>query len=801
MKRTGVEFLYLVLGTALVLGACSTGRPYQPQDGGPDSASSGSGGGAGKGAGGAAGGTGGHVGGAGGAAGKGGAAGASAGTGGAAGANGGAPGTGGAGGSATGAGGAGTGGAGTGGAPVVCSSTQHNCSGTCVDNNSIQHCGSLCGACTPPKGATATCDGTNCGYSCGGTTTKDCPTQMICIASTGCCTNAECPTMAGGQTGSCDTGTNTCNYSCPSSTTKSCTVNGTTTCIPTAACCTSSDCAGTCMSCNSSHACVAATNEDDPTARCAGTCDANGACKSKQGQLCNTVAGNCVSGTICSPDGYCCNTACTGSCVACDVTGFQGTCTNLAAGATPHSNHSTCGGSGSCAGSCGSGGTCAFPTVSCGGPSCSGTSLVGQSVCSAGACVAPAAQVCANELICSAGACKTSCAADSDCLTNYYCGAGSCHQGAIAVAAGVQFTCVILHDGTVRCWGDNSNLQLGTGNAADTGFVPVEVTGLPLPATTLSLGGDFGCALLSDGSAWCWGNPGVGQLGDGLFSTSGGPVGYAPAQVKNLGTPVTAIGAGASHVCVVINKASVWCWGQNDDAELGTGTATTSAPVGINLPVQSAVTGTTFGAVAANQSASYVVTANSLENGLVASWGDNFEAELGIDSTSGLFNSPTTIQFADVPNVALTVSASGHGACVIQSDGTVYCWGDGSFTGPGAAPGFDPTPTKITGLPATATSISTGGGTACAILHNGALYCWGQNQDGEAGQPSSTPSFTTPVQVTGLSGAPTAVASGGDHTCALMSNGSVWCWGDDTFGELGDGQMVQSPAPVEAKGW
>jgi len=350
----------------------------------------------------------------------------------------------------------------------------------------------------------------------------------------------------------------------------------------------------------------------------------------------------------------------------------------------------------------------------------------------------------------------------------------------------------------VRCWGVNFNEQLGTGSSAASGLVPVQVAGLPAAATALALGADFGCALLSDGSVWCWGNDGLGELGNGTFSTLSGPAGYAPAKVKNLGSPVTSIGAGYYHVCAAVNQASVWCWGDNGAAQLGTGTATTTSPDGLNLPVQAAGVTGKITSVAANEESSYAFNVN---DGLIASWGGSESGQLGNGSTS----QTTAIQYVGLGVSALNVSAGtfGYLACAIGTDGAAYCWGDDSqgALGPGAPIEFDPNPVKITGLPSTPTVISAGAETVCAILHNGTLYCWGGNGDGQAGQPSSTQSFATPAQVTGFVGTPTAVSSGYNHTCALMSDGAVWCWGDDNFGELGDGQTENSPTPVEALGW
>jgi hypothetical protein len=191
--------------------------------------------------------------------------------------------------------------------------------------------------------------------------------------------------MTSGQTGTCDSGTNTCNYTCPTTAPQSCTLGGTATCIASGACCKDTDCTGSCMACNTTtHTCGAAKNEADPTGRCAGTCDSTGACKSKLGQTCTTTTGGCLSGNFCSADNYCCGTA--------------------------------CGGTGTCAGTC-STGTCMFPTTACAGNSCSGNSVVGASTCNAGVCQAPTAVACGTHQTCTGavGSATCSCRADPVC--------------------------------------------------------------------------------------------------------------------------------------------------------------------------------------------------------------------------------------------------------------------------------------------------------------------------------------------------------------------------------------------------
>jgi hypothetical protein len=477
MTRSGLTRFYLLAAMLISASACSGGKPFVPEGGGPDgSAGSGGRGGTGGtrstgGTGGATGGsagqtagTGGHAGGAAGS-GAGGAAGVGAGgasgsvgtAGSGGGATGGSTSTGGSGATGgavagtsgtAGAGGRGGGGAGgsqtagtggssstggttgtggTGGTTPPCTgATKHMCPSGCVDNSSVMSCGSRCDACPVPAGGSATCDGTTCGFTCGGSTPKQCLTAGICIAANGCCSNTDCPTNAGGQTGSCDTGTHMCNYTCTGSTPKACTSGSTTVCIASGGCCSNSDCTGTCMMCNTtSHTCTAVKGMDDPNGRCTGTCDSSGACKAKQGQSCTTGT-DCIT-TYCA-DRICCNSACTGACEYCNGS-TPGTC-GYVSGA-PKTGHPACSGSGSCAGFCdGTKATCKMPgsETSCRSMSCSGGTMTNPAVCDgSGNCPALSTTGCGAYTCNGTSSCYTSCSSPAQCAANSICsGGGQC---------------------------------------------------------------------------------------------------------------------------------------------------------------------------------------------------------------------------------------------------------------------------------------------------------------------------------------------------------------------------------------
>ena len=783
--------------------ACSTPRPYTGTDAGVGGAT---GGGGTAGAPGGASGTAGVP-----AMGSGGNAGAGLGQGGHVGTGGENP-TGG-----TGVGGVNASSGGVGGtAAPTCSPTQHNCAGSCVDNTSIMNCGGRCNQpCLAPAGGTATCDGTTCGISCGGATPQKCAASMTCIPASGCCSNADCPAKAGGQqAGSCDSGTNTCDYSCPSNS-QACTAGGTTACIPEGGCCTDSDCAGSCTSCNkTTHTCAPVKNSDDPTGRCSGTCDSAGNCKSKRGQPCNTVsgsAGGCVSGSMCSPDGYCCDTACTGSCVACDLPGLQGTCTTLAAGTNPHSNHPVCAGSGTaCAGSCGASGTCSYQTSACGtGPTCSGTNFVGQAVCSQGSCQESSAAPCAGHLICSQNACKTDCATDSDCLTGYFCSAGTCHLAATSVTSGNGHICVVLSDGSIRCWGYNYYGELGNGQSSDNGLemssTPVKVVGLPAGAVTVAGGGQSTCALLADGTVWCWGSGNYGVLGNGSLPTTNSGGLSTPVKVSGLSGSATAMGMGYYHACAII-KGATWCWGREVEGQLGNGVFSTSSPYGSLVPVQ--VSGGMTGATVLTGGYSHTCSSN----GQLSCWGDNTDGQLGnnaFDDQNGQGSAVPQNVFFSPPSAVVAMASGFYFSCALFSAGSIYCWGmnDAGELGNGTVTKTAPyglaVPVQVTGMLSAPKAIGASGYHACAVNSDGTVACWGGNDYGElgSGTAGSGAMVSTATKVIGLPGPAVSVAAGQHYTCAVLKNGSAWCWGQNDVGQLGNDSHVSSISPVQIPAW
>jgi Regulator of chromosome condensation (RCC1) repeat len=566
---------------------------------------------------------------------------------------------------------------------------------------------------------------------------KACPAAALCVAATGCCDATDCPTRGDGKTGSCDTATHICSYDCATGT-KSC--NGT--CIPTIGCCVDSDCPGVCRQCAANYVCATVTSQDDPSGHCSGTCDGKSQCKSKQGQHCTTAtAGGCVTAAQCVDD-YCCNSACSSSCMACDVAGSEGMCTAVLSG-MPHG------------------------TRACGAASCSGTNEVtGPATCASGTCTAPTAQTCVNNFACAANACKTTCAANADCQTGFSCSGGTCYR-ALKVVAGDFDSCALLTDGTVHCWGQNEQFVLGNPAVGFLSAKPVPISGIA-NAIDLAAGRAHLCALIQGGTVKCWGDNSQGQLGSGagVVNASAAPI-TVPAV-----TGATAIFAGFSASCAVVAGGTVECWG--NVAFRGDGTAVQAGPGVFSVPSLANVTQVAIG----------LRHLCAIVSGTVECWGDNTGGQTGVPLSP---SDPSTTQTLVPTSVALSASsiAAGSTLSCASSPTGVMCWGNG----PGY-PGTPMTATTIAGLSGPS-GVSIGGdGThdyyACGLLVSGVAKCWGSNTVGELGlDPATTAYLSAPAgAVSGLTSA-TSLSAGMDHACVAADDGTVRCWGSNMMGELG----------------
>ncbi|MFA5392797.1 MAG: DUF2341 domain-containing protein, partial [Candidatus Paceibacterota bacterium] len=340
------------------------------------------------------------------------------------------------------------------------------------------------------------------------------------------------------------------------------------------------------------------------------------------------------------------------------------------------------------------------------------------------------------------------------------------------ITAGAAYTCALVSDGTARCWGYNAYGQLGDGTTT-TSYTPVVVSNLT-GVVAIALGEFHTCALINDGTAKCWGYNWNGPLGSGNQESSNIPI-----AVSSL-TSAVAITAGNSYTCALINDGTAKCWGYNNVGQLGNGTTTTSL-----TPM--AVSGLT-GVVAITAGGSYACAL--INDGTARCWGDNGSGRLG-DGTTTTSSLPVVV--SGLAN-AVAITAGGSHTCALINDGTARCWGYNEFGQLGDGTGTArQTPVAVSGLTG-AISLTTGSYHTCALINDGTARCWGYGGSGRLGD-GTTNGSTVPVAVSGLTSA-IEITAGADHTCVLLSDGSSKCWGSNWNGPLGDGTTTDSSVPV-----
>src|SRR5437667_885996 len=369
---------------------------------------------------------------------------------------------------------------------------------------------------------------------------------------------------------------------------------------------------------------------------------------------------------------------------------------------------------------------------------------------------------------------------------------------ATAVDLGAFYSCALLQDGTVRCWGQNDLGQLGDGTTTNAS-TPVAVAGIG-GAAALTAGGFHTCVRFPDGTIQCWGRNNAGQLGD-----PGTTAFQSPTPVRVAGLTATAVSAGGFHTCALPGDGTVRCWGQNDYGQLGNGTSdpVPDSPSTFN-PTPVTVSGITT-AVAISAGGWY--TCALLQNGTIRCWGDNTWGELGNGAvlvspspTSPVTPTPTPVTVSGI-TTAVAIEAGVFHMCAILRDGTLQCWGRGEEgrLGNGSTANSS-TPVTVSGIAPAA--IAPGAEHSCAVLRDGTMRCWGDNNFGQLGNGSPQGSFSTTPSgpVTGITTA-IGASSGAEHTCALLQDGSLRCWGRNVDGRIGNGTTTDAFTPVAVTGF
>jgi alpha-tubulin suppressor-like RCC1 family protein len=367
------------------------------------------------------------------------------------------------------------------------------------------------------------------------------------------------------------------------------------------------------------------------------------------------------------------------------------------------------------------------------------------------------------------------------------CGSACCT--AADVAAGSAHTCAVTSAGGVRCWGANDQGQLGDGTTGDR-TTPVDAAGIT-GATALAAGVAHACAVVS-GAVWCWGANAYGQLGDG--TTAGRPL---PAAVGGL-SGIVAVAAGERHTCALAGGGGVWCWGDNAFGQLGTG----GTPAQSTTPVRVAslvARGTTTGTIAAGQFHACALT----PAGAVMCWGRNDKGQVGKGTVSSFETSP--VAAGTLTGALYVAGGSAHTCAAVGPAGSeaLWGWGDDTSMQLGVSTlAVYPGPVQENNVSTRPIAMAAGRAHSCALKADvaGALKCFGANGSGQLGTP--LPTDKNDVAFPGALTGPARIAAGGDHSCAVLGDGTLWCWGANARGQVGDGTLSASradPTPVSGR--
>ncbi len=351
------------------------------------------------------------------------------------------------------------------------------------------------------------------------------------------------------------------------------------------------------------------------------------------------------------------------------------------------------------------------------------------------------------------------------------------------IDAGDIHTVALKPDGTLWLWGNNWDGQLGLGNDPIIYSTPTPTRiGSDIPWNAVAPGGKHTTALKLDGTLWAWGDNGNGQLGDVTTTDR-----YSPVPVATT-LPWVTVSAGYIHTAALKSDGTLWTWGDNYYGQLGdTTTAYKTAPVQIGTESQwMAVSGGDHHTMALKT------------DGTLWAWGANWGGQLG-DSTMVDKHVPVQV---GTDNQWVAVSTGGYHTMALKADSTLWAWGtnyDGQL-GNGTHAIYSSQNISVPQKIGTDRWIAVAAGNChtVALKEDGTLWTWGCNSSGQLGYvPAVVTEKYSPKQI-GTDNQWVAVAAGRDHTLAMKSDGTVWAWGENVHGQLGDGTTVNRSTPVQA---
>lgn len=385
--------------------------------------------------------------------------------------------------------------------------------------------------------------------------------------------------------------------------------------------------------------------------------------------------------------------------------------------------------------------------------------------------------------------------------------AGALPDTYTAITAGAAYTCAIATGGSVWCWGAGGSGQLGNGSVGDVNVATAVDTTGALPDTYKMVAASpfvHTCAIAANDTAWCWGQDDEGQLGDG-GAIAAEDEQYSPVAVSTTGAlpdTYSDISVGFRHSCAIAANSTAWCWGYDDLGQLGNGagvTASQSSPMQVDTTGALPDTYVEISAGGGGDSATFSHTCARNTDGSVWCWGSNAWNQVG--GTSLVQPVPLAVSFVGLLS---SIEVGAEHSCALFSGGSAWCWGraDDRLGHGWLAPNEDDAaPLLVQGLPTEWATVAAGSGyTTCALDSDDAAWCWGYDSVGQVGDDLSLTNRSGPVRVDTSGSKPDAyiaITTGSEHVCGLDPDGAAWCWGSDLFGQLGNGSdAIEASCPV-----
>ena len=361
------------------------------------------------------------------------------------------------------------------------------------------------------------------------------------------------------------------------------------------------------------------------------------------------------------------------------------------------------------------------------------------------------------------------------------------------IAAGTYNGCAILENQSMVCWGDNEYGQLGDGTT-DGSVVPiyVNVAANETPVE-VTVGQVTACALMESGNIYCWGSGYYGKMGNGE------PWGddYVNTEMRQVLLPEgqggQTVSISGGHICTILDNGDVYCWGRGNQGQLGYGgTSNRNIPAKVNLPGQRSAIAISTG--------TYMTCAITTD-GMGYCWGENDEGQLGNGTTNTRRTTPVEVLFPS-GYTPVSISAGDDFSCALMDNRKVMCWGENNDGRLGQGPlatDDETTPVWVSMENSeTAHFLDIGTKSACMILDSGETKCWGTNEEGQIGQgDTDIDYYSTPTEVNGSYDF-VALSINSDTICAITSNAEGYCWGDNEAGQTGRGSIdTDEPTPGE----